>query len=137
MAYATAAELSDHLGVDRYTDLADRDQDGSVDSAAVAQALTSASSIADSYVTRYLPIATAPRMLVDAVLEIAVYKLAGNRATTDERQRYEDAIAWLKDVAAKRASLPLPEGDLPRPGGDVIVDAPPAQFRHAQTRRIT
>lgn len=136
MAYADAAQLEEHLGADRYVDLADRDRSGTVDEEAVDQALAKASSLVDSYITRYLPIAEPPDVVVDAVLEVATYKLAGNRATQDERQRYEDAIAWLTRVGARKANLALPETPMLEPGGDVIVDAPRAQFRHDQTRRI-
>lgn len=139
MAYATAEELEEHLGADRYLDLADRDRSGAADAEAVTQALDAASSLLDSYASRYLPIAAPyPEVIVEAIFEIATYKLAGNRATTEERQKYEDVLGWLRDIGKRLAHLPLPEGggSAPASSADLIVDAPEAKYRFDQTRRI-
>lgn len=123
-----------YVGSDRYADLTDRDFDDAEDSGAADAALDGASSLADSYIAQYLPLSTVPNVLVTRVYDVAVYELAGNRRTDDERQRYEDALRWFRDIAAKRAFLQPPEGG---GGGAVLeVDAPDHAFMLDQTRRI-
>lgn len=107
-AYATSAELQDYLGEDDFLRVADRDGSGAVDADAVTQALDEASSLADSYLARWLPIASVPPVLRRHVMAIAAYSLAGNLQTDDQRRRYEDAIKWLRDVADGKASLGIP-----------------------------
>lgn len=106
--YATTAELQNYLGSDEYVRIADRDGSGAVDADAVTLALSDASSVADSYCARWLPIDSVPSALRRAVMAIAVYSLAGNTQTDDQRRRYEDAIRWLRDVADGKASLGIP-----------------------------
>lgn len=135
MAYATAAQLEEYLGRDRYLDLADRDRDGTPDEAAVEAVLSRASAIADSYIARYLPLAEPyPEALADAVIQIATYTLAGNAATDDERARYEDALRWLREVAAGQAELVRPTD--PTPPTEVRVAAPPALWTQEQAGRL-
>jgi phage gp36-like protein len=117
--YATTTELTNYLGEDEYLRVADRDGSGVVDSDAVTLALSDASSIADSYLTRWLPITDIPSALRRAVMAIAVYSLAGNTQTDDQRRRYEDAIAWLRDVASARASLGIPPADVSSSAGSI------------------
>jgi phage gp36-like protein len=135
MAYVTIAQLTNRLGSDRYISLTDRNRTGSPDDVAAAAALDGASSTADSYLAAFLPISPVPEALVEAIIAIATYALAGNAATEDERRRYEDALRWLRDVQASRAALGTPEGALAG-GGSPHVEGPAAQFSADQTRRI-
>lgn len=109
--YATATELSDYLGEDEYVRVADRDGSGIADADAVTQALSDASSEADSYIARWLPLSDVPSVLRRHVCAIATYSLAGNTQTDDQRRRYEDAIRWLTAVAAGKASLGIPPAE--------------------------
>lgn len=112
--YATASDMEDLLGERTYLEAADRDGDGIADSDAVAAALTKASSMADSYLARWLPIDSAddaPEVLKDAVIRIAHYQLTGQTGNEETRLRYEDAIRWLRDVAAGKASLGIAPAD--------------------------
>lgn len=61
----------------------------------------------DGYIgVRYsLPIAETPQNLKRLVCDIARYRLWKSRASEEVRQRYEDAIAFLKRVADNKASL--------------------------------
>ncbi|MFW6087002.1 MAG: phage protein Gp36 family protein [Myxococcota bacterium] len=109
MAYATAQEMEGLIGTRAYREAADRDLDGSADSAAVDAALAKASSVADSYITKWLPLpGDPPEALKDAVIRIAHYQLTGETGNEETRKRYEDAIQWLRDVAAGKASLGIP-----------------------------
>ncbi|HEY9737477.1 MAG TPA: phage protein Gp36 family protein [Trichocoleus sp.] len=67
-----------------------------------------------------------PRRLKGACLDIARYRLVKNRPPEDYRQRYEDVIAWLKDVAKGVASLGvLVSGEeLPSTDTPVIIATP-------------
>jgi phage gp36-like protein len=100
-----------------------------VNTARLQQALDDASEEIDTYLQERYDLtqlrADPPRRLVRICADIARYTLAKNRPPEDYRQRYEDAIAWLKDVAKGIASLGLtsteqvvPESSLPiyRPG---------------------
>lgn len=80
----------------------------------------------ESYLAqRYaLPLPSLPEVLRAKALDIAVYRLFLRRGirpgTADEAVvgRYRDAVAFLKDVALGRASLPLPPaGEPARPKG--------------------
>jgi phage gp36-like protein len=109
MAYATAAEMEAVLGERTFLEAADRDHDGVADSSAVATALAKASSFADSYITRFLPITgDAPEALKDAVIRIAHYQLTGETGNEETRRRHDDAVAWLRDVAKGHATLGIP-----------------------------
>lgn len=128
MAYATAQDMRELIGERAFLEAADRDQDGSADLDAVASALEKASSVADSYIARWLPLQVAPpEALKDAVIRIAHYQLTGETGNEETRRRYDDAIGWLRDVAAGRASLGIP----PREeawAGDVEMHASPRRF---------
>ncbi|WP_243092581.1 gp436 family protein [Thermus hydrothermalis] len=80
----------------------------------------------ESYLAqRYaLPLPALPEVLRAKAVDIAVYRLMMRRGirpgTADEAVigRYRDAVAFLKDVALGRASLPLPPAGEPvRPRG--------------------
>lgn len=58
-----------------------------------------------------LPLASSPRMLIKAHADIARYYLHGDAVTDVVRQRYEDAISWLKAVVRGQADLGLTAAD--------------------------
>lgn len=111
MAYATIDDITDLYGAEALI-AADRDGDGTAEADVVARALVSASEEIDSYLSvRYvLPLAGTHGVLVQYCVDIALYRLSNSRGfVTDElRQRYEDARAALKDLAAGRAALVMP-----------------------------
>ena len=69
--------------------------------------LRDASEEIDGYIAvRYsLPLIETPQNLKRLVCDIARYKLWKSRASDEVRQRYEDAIAFLKLIANNKASL--------------------------------
>jgi phage gp36-like protein len=109
--YATPQDLIDGYGADRILMLAQL-PDGTQDAAKVARALSGASSVIDGYLSiRYaLPLTGIPDVLRDACVSIAVYRLASEPGSLaeDMRTRYEDAIAYLKDVARGIAGIGAP-----------------------------
>lgn len=126
MGYVTQATLTDRFGEDEMIALADRNRDGTPDSAVVEQAITDASAEIDSYLgTRYsVPLTTTPDAVKSACADIARYRLADERPLEEVSKRYDAAIRFLRDVATGRASLGIQEGQ----------EAQPAPFNYASTR---
>lgn len=77
--------------------------------AIIDAALADADAEIDPYLApRYtLPLSSTPRVLTNHAADIARYRLHENVVPDAVRQRYQDAIRFLKDVAAGRASLGL------------------------------
>lgn len=101
MTYATRADLEA-----RYAqDLADRELVLPV--LGVDNALADASAEIDSYLGTLfaVPITPVPANLLRIACVIARYRLLGDAATEVARRDYEDARAFLRDVAAGRAKL--------------------------------
>lgn len=134
MPYLTAAEFETALGENRYASIADRNADGTIDSAAVDAALEKASSFADSYLSRFLPIASPyPPSLVLAVIDIAVFDLVGDAATDVEHTKRDNAVSWLKDVARGLASLGVADGSASlEDDDDFLIDAPSAAWTRSR-----
>ena len=86
-----------------------------------------------------MPVRPAPMVLQRAVIDMACHQLAATADVMTEqiRQRYEDALAWLKDVAAGRAALGTDEagaaaGDAAAGGNPdeaLIMSRPPVDWR--------
>jgi phage gp36-like protein len=108
--YATIEDMLDAFGLDEMIALTDRENAGEVNEAVGLEALARASSEADSYLSvRYLtPVALPDKALVDAVCQIARYRLTGGHANETEsvRERYDRAIDWLRRIARGEADLP-------------------------------
>lgn len=103
MTYAAQTDLEDAFTAQEIEQLiaGGRDVEGACDAA---------SQEADSYLaTRYAtPIAVnpLPAHLVEVVCDIARYRLYAGASDPEVQNRYEQAVAWLKDVSAGRALLP-------------------------------
>lgn len=109
MAYATRDAMAARFGEGELIELTDRDQDGVVDEAALAEALEDASAEIDSYLAgRYaVPLAQAPRFLAGLCMDIARYRLCGSgtRSTDEINERYRNAIRFLEKVASGAVSI--------------------------------
>lgn len=122
MAYAAQTDLEAAFTAQEIAQLTAGGRD-------VTQALTAASEEADSYLaTRYaVPLSVPPpEHLVQATCDIARYRLYAGAADQEVQNRYEQAVAWLKDVSAGRALLPgvpLSAGD-----GALVPGQSPARF---------
>lgn len=73
----------------------------------LTQALNDASALADSYLSaKYaLPLAVVPQVLVQHCCAIAFYYLCDQQATDQARDRYREALTWLREV--KSGSIPV------------------------------
>lgn len=122
-AYITRSELESRFGAQEIADLLDDNRDGS-ESATEAETLTSAvadaSNLIDGYLaSRYtLPLVSVPEIVKVWAADIARYKLWEQRAPEEVRQRYEDALNQLKDLARGNIALP-PGSDGSTPGTSI------------------
>lgn len=114
MAYATQDDLVPlRLTQKDLVELTDDDDTGDVDADIVTAALTEASGRVDSYCRgRYVTPLQASESLKALTLDIAIYVLFTRRRETrvseTVSQRYQDAIAFLKDISTGKASLDQP-----------------------------
>ena len=131
MDYATEQDIVDAYGQDALVLAADRDGDGIADAGVVAEALSAASAEMDSYIgAKYdLPLPSVPEVLKAKCVDVALYRLAQRPgAMTDEiKDRYEKALAWLKDLARGLVSLGI-ETAPPSAGGGLEVSYNTRQF---------
>jgi phage gp36-like protein len=107
VSYTTLTDLRNRISDARLAQLTDFENTGSLDVGRVTDALAKASGIVDSYCSRYSLPLQATEQIKDLELTIAIYKLyEGRQAVPDQiRKSFEDAIAFLKDISAGRASL--------------------------------
>jgi phage gp36-like protein len=107
MIYATEADIIALYGEPALLDVL-RDPENDRETA-VPKAIASASAEIDGYLSaRYrLPLEHAPAVLIRPATDITLYVLASShtRLTDELRQRYEDAVAFLKLLAAGKAGL--------------------------------
>lgn len=136
MPYLSLSDLISAHSEQALIDLTDRTDPpaGLIDTGVVAAAIAGAAAEVDSYLgQRYaVPLADpAPASVADAALTIAWYRLHTDRAADkDLRIRYEDAVRWLRDVSAGRASLPgvAISSTAPEVGLAYVAPAPPRVF---------
>lgn len=117
MPYATQQNLIDRFGEPELIQLTDRAQTGAIDAAVLDQAIADADAEINSYLTAYsLPLLVVPANLVRVACDIARYYLYDDQMVESVKQRYDNAIAWLKLVAAGKIVLPADAtGELPEP----------------------
>ncbi len=115
MSYATAEELIAAVP-DGATLVAQLTGTEEPDTDTIDRALADASAEIDSYLaSRYpLPLETVPSVLRQKAVDIAVYRMMTLRpmgAIDDARERYKDAISWLKLLAEGKVSLGVPSNE--------------------------
>lgn len=125
MAYATESDFRTAFTSAEADQFESRDQAGS---GAIAAALDEASGIIDSYLAAVfqLPLSGTYPKLRRACLSGARYLLLkdGLSKESDTYIRWQDFIAWLKDVAAGRALVVDATGAVPAMAG--VTAIPPA-----------
>lgn len=116
MAYCTQQNMIDRFGSEELIQLTDRANVGVIDATVLTQAIDDASSEIDSYLAgRYaLPLATIPTALTRIACSMARYHLYDDAATEAVRQRYEDAVKFLRSVGTGQLDMGLSaSGDRP------------------------
>lgn len=120
MSYALLDDLNDRFGEREIVQLADRDGDGEPDEDVISDALADADALIDSYLEkRYtLPLDPVPATMLRVACVLARYFLYKDAPSDKVRTDYEDAIAWLKDVAKGIVQLGVTQ-DEPQPGTNI------------------
>lgn len=117
MPYATLQNAIDLYGEREVLTAVDRDEDGVADPTAITNALAQASTFMDSYIGAVydVPIDSPPDHMVKYAIDIAIYNCSNDfgTLTKEKRQRYEDAVAWLKDISTGKAVLGVATEDAP------------------------
>ena len=120
MAYATQSDLVPlRMTVKDLTELTDDDNSGDINTAVVTAALEEASGRVESYCrARYITPLQQSDDVKSLTLDIAVYLLFSRRRETNVgetvKDRFDQAIAFLKDIANAKASLDQPSGNQPQ-----------------------
>ena len=109
--YATPTDMISRFGEDEVVKISDRKFTGVIDTALLTGALEEAAAEIDPYLAPHyqLPLVTVPLILIGYSCDIARYRLCGAGVTETEqiRNRYQDAIKFLRDVANGKLSLGL------------------------------
>ncbi|EBC0308844.1 DUF1320 domain-containing protein [Salmonella enterica] len=105
MMYASAQDMRDRY--DNLDTLLFQPDSDTPNEKKLAQALSDAGALADSYLSaKYsLPLAVVPQVLVQHCCAIAFYYLCDQQAADQVRDRYRDAMTWLREV--KNGSIPI------------------------------
>ncbi|EAO8813723.1 DUF1320 domain-containing protein [Salmonella enterica] len=105
MMYASAQDMRDRY--DNLDTLLFQPGSDTPNEKKLTQALNDAGALADSYLSaKYaLPLAVVPQVLVQHCCAIAFYYLCDQQATDQARDRYREALTWLREV--KSGSIPV------------------------------
>ncbi|EGX6216219.1 hypothetical protein DLA50_19055 [Salmonella enterica] len=105
MLYASAQDMRDRY--DNLDTLLFQPDSDTPNEKKLAQALSDAGALADSYLSaKYsLPLVVVPQVLVQHCCAIAFYYLCDQQATDQARDRYREALTWLREV--KNGSIPI------------------------------
>lgn len=126
MKYASIQDLIDRFGEAELVSLTDRSvpPSGSYDTTVAEQSLNDAEAEVDAYLSgRYaMPLASVPNIIVRLVCDIARYHLFGAALTDEVSKRYNDAIAFLKNVSSGKASLGIDEASGESPETDNLPE---------------
>ena len=109
MAYCTETDIKRQIDWDTVVQLTDDNDSGVIDTDILDRAIADADAEIDSYCgTKYdVPFSTVPVMIRKMSVDIAIYNLYARRrgAPEDRKERYDDAISFLKDISKGIASL--------------------------------
>lgn len=108
MAYASVDDLVARYGTAELRQLTDDAKAGVPDADKMGRALADASGVVDGYLAgRYrLPLAGKPDALVRANCQIARWLLYRTQRPEHVQQDYDQALAWLRDVAKGVGAIP-------------------------------
>lgn len=120
MTYAVQQDMIDRFGEAEIIAITDRTGAGIIDATVLDQALADADDSINVYlVERYtLPLSTVPTVLVRLACDLARFNLYAEAPTEEVRNRRNDAITLLGQIAINKAGLgldePAPSGGLPQ-----------------------
>ena len=139
--YATQQDLIDRFGETELVQLTDRTNRPAttIDDTVVERHLSDADELIDGYVGKLysLPLSSVPDRLTKVACDIARYYLHGKAVEKDDPvwRAYNDAVAWLKDVAKGLVVLEA-DGIAPDQAGDgeVQISTPNRVFTRDSLR---
>lgn len=110
MPYITQIEMASRFGEDELIELTDRNDLGAIDVSVLNDAIGDASNLIDSHLRRGYALPLTQSMVDSSPIkrhcgDIARYLLHDNGATDEVKNRYDQAVHWLRDIAAGKASL--------------------------------
>lgn len=125
MSYASEQGFRDRFGEVELLELTDFDDDDIPDPGILDSRIRDTDSEIDSYIgQRYsLPLPHVPDVLEARAADILRYRLHDHQPPQVVRDRYDDAVSWLRRVSRGEASLGLPVGDQPRSDRAAVVHA--------------
>lgn len=117
MAYCTPDDIRQRIPAGVLADLTDDVSGEVVDDAIIAEMAESASSLMDSYfrINYSTPLSPVPEIVKHYCAWLTVYNLFSRRGILSDdpentvRLNHDEVLAWLKQVAAKSAGLPVDE----------------------------
>ncbi|WP_173012506.1 DUF1320 domain-containing protein [Niveispirillum sp. SYP-B3756] len=134
--YATLDDMTKRFGTRRLAELISETGD-TVDAVAVENAIADAVAEIDSYLLprHQLPLPTVPARLVSVTCDLALYRLhqgERNMVTEQVQQQRDQALTWLRELAAGKVDLGLDTGGAPVQvsGGARLVSAGRMFSRH-------
>jgi phage gp36-like protein len=96
------------------------------DSQVISEAISKAEAVIDSYLgVRYaVPLATPPAQVKALAVDLAIYHLYSRRSVAPpvRQQKYDAAVAFLKQAAAGQVVIVGPQGELPA-AAKAVTDA--------------
>lgn len=126
MGYSSQDDLITRFGEKELIQLTDRTGSKALDPDVVARALADADALIDGYLaSKYLlPLDNVPTVISRLAGDIARYYLYEDRVTDAVKQRFIDAIQYLKDVAnGVQALSPSDAGEQPAEPAGIAVKA--------------
>ena len=124
MSYVTKQELISRFGEEELIQLTDRAGAGVIDDQVLDRAIADADAEIDGYLgSRYsLPLSVIPASLNRIAADIARYYLYEDAATEHVRQRYEDAVRFLRAISEGKVSLGIdPSGAGAKPASGATM----------------
>lgn len=117
MVYATLQQFIEAFGQQLTIELTNLEnaEATEIDEAVFDRSAARAAGLINGYLAgRYaLPLAKIPDVLKSIALDIQRYQMGHNAQEEDVRQRYEDALRLLEQLAKGQISLGLPAADTP------------------------
>jgi phage gp36-like protein len=114
VSYAAQQDCIDRFGEDAVIVATDRDNNGAIDTAVLTKALADADTTIDSYIAGLpgYPFSPVPDICEKLACDLAMYFSArgADVATDESRQRYDDAITYLKLVGSQKIRLSADTG---------------------------
>ncbi|MCF6246916.1 MAG: DUF1320 domain-containing protein [Desulfobacula sp.] len=110
MTYCTLDDIFGGIDEEDVIAYTDDFESGIVNIDNVNKAITGADALINSYIAkRYsVPVDPVTDMIKDLAVDIAIYKICSRRSAAPEerRDKYEDAVRYLKEIASGKAILP-------------------------------